>query len=135
MLEYSVDVDYGLMSENDMLPFLEFYFKTDLVKSSSKYCKYDYKGEGIKIELKTRRVSHDDFPTTFVNSSKIDYVKTLADDTEFYFVFKYTDGIYYIKYDRELFDTFHQENTTIHSRGYNIINTLIPICYLTSMNS
>lgn len=135
MPEYSIDISYGLANEEEVMPLLETHFNTALVKSSNKYCKYDFKGEGIKIELKSRRFNYSKYPTTFINSSKLDYVKTLGDDTLFYFVFKYTDGIYYIKYDRELFDTFHQANTTIHSRGYNIMNTLIPICYLTSMNS
>jgi hypothetical protein len=75
----------------------------------------DYTNEAktVYVELKTRRVKSNQYPTTIVGVNKINFCKDA--DKNYYFAFCFEDGLYAIKYDKELFDTF--ERNTNYWRG------------------
>jgi len=60
---------------------------------------YDFRDSKYWYEVKARRCSYRQYPTTL-----LPYNKCISGDSIFIFVF--TDGIYFIRYDMELFNTF-----------------------------
>lgn len=103
------DLTFGFASEETNLNTLQTFFGTPL-KRQGGYSTMDYTNEGntVYVELKTRRVPSSKYPTAIVGCNKVDYCKD-ANKT-YYFVFCYEDGLHYIKYEKELFDTFERDN-------------------------
>lgn len=101
------DYNYGVEKEQEVKPLLEKYFNTTLCKTENNMCCYDFENEdkNLLIELKSRRVKYNQYPTTLLCKSKLDFAKQLNDDIDLYFVFHFTDdGLYYIKYTKDLLD-------------------------------
>ena len=125
------DLTYGLTNEITIKSILEKFFKCKFEKTLNKYDKMDFINKLLKIfiELKSRRFAYEKYNTTFINFQKIEYANKLlkADkDNKVYFVFKYTNGLYFIKYDEYLFSTFKKQNTYLPKRDCMIFNYLIP---------
>lgn len=95
------DLKFGLEQEDIILPILEKYFIDKIQHTKDKYCKYDFKGEKFNYELKSRKIKHNQY-----NTALLGYNKKPNDKKPQYFIFNYTDGIYYIKYDEKVFNTF-----------------------------
>jgi len=95
---YLADKQYGAEKEKELLPILSKYFNFDL-KPKHKYFVFDYECDTAFIELKSRRGISNEYPTTIVGKNKIDYADKCNKDV--YFVFDYSDGLFYWKYDRE----------------------------------
>ena len=98
------DIAFGKKKEDEVKPILEEKFNCEL-QQGSKYATIDFfnQDKSIYIELKSRRNTYNKYPTTLLTSNKI---KKIQDNTttEYYFVFNFTDGLYYIKYDKTVFD-------------------------------
>ena len=88
------EYNFGRRAEIEVKPILEKFLSIPLL-DTDKYDKFDFIGENIKIELKTRRNKKNKFPTTIVGMTKVDDIK---EGEEVYFVFKFYDGIFYWKY-------------------------------------
>lgn len=61
-------------------------------------------------EQKSRRITYDDalrYKTIVIGKNKIDYMRANGKGVVF---FDLTDGLYAIRYERELFDTFRIED-------------------------
>jgi len=94
---------FGLAQEEYLKPLLESYFDTEL-EETDKWDPFDFVGDKIKIELKSRRNTYNKYPTTIVGMYKIHQVKENLGDH--YFVFNFTDGLYYWKYNFEDMNDF-----------------------------
>jgi hypothetical protein len=101
---FNKDYEFGRKAEQDILETLRTYFNdTTISPSTDKYDRYDYTSEGgAKYELKTRRLTRNRFTTTMLPLGKL--IK--ENPTNNIFLFKYTDGLFYIKYDAEIFSNF-----------------------------
>lgn len=101
------------------------------------YAPFDFrtKNKKIFIELKTRNNTKDKYPTTMVSQSKVNIAKEYPKKT-FIFCFKFTDGLYYIYYDKDLFDTFETSQGGRTDRGRDEFNTycFIPVHKLLKMD-
>lgn len=99
------DMNFGLKSEEKNKATLEHFFGCGLKKTGT-YDPMDYTDETqtIFIEMKTRRIKHDQYPTALIGKNKVDFCKT--SNATCYFVYVYLDGMFYVKYDPELFATF-----------------------------
>ena len=96
---------FGYDSELETLELLKEYFKDKkLKKTREKYCEYDFYSKTKRIELKTRNNTIYTYPTTMIGVNKIKNAESFEGD--YYFAFKFKDGLYYIKYDKKLFETF-----------------------------
>jgi len=119
-------LEYGLSNENKILLIIKNVFSKNIEKSKYKYSKYDYFDKQSKyiFELKTRRITHNQYPTALLNLCKINYKNLII-------IYEYTDGLFYIKYDEELFNTFGSNLQRIHgyTQTQDVIN--IPYQYLT----
>ena len=94
---YLADRELGVASENELINDLSSYFDTELIKLS-RYNKFDFTNseKSIYIELKTRRCSCYQYATTMISYSKMEKgIEYLQKNKLVYFVFRYTDGVYY----------------------------------------
>ena len=103
---FTGDYAFGTKQEDLIHPKLETHFGRKLTKNPNKYAVIDYSDEEgrMLIELKSRRNAYARYATTLLTSHKI---KKLEGQTkEVWFVFNFTDGLYSLKYDPEVFATF-----------------------------
>jgi hypothetical protein len=108
------DLSYGFSKENDVLEKCKQFFNEEIVKSKEKYCKFDGESDRAYYEIKSRRCKSDTYPTTIIPVHKIqDYSKDLI------FVFNFTDGIYYIAFDKDKFANFKTDIIQVYRRGIN----------------
>jgi hypothetical protein len=110
MATFASDFAFGIQSEKTNQSILETVFKTPFTRRGGKAIfDFDNTAEApaktIYAELKTRRINHNDYPTALIGANKV-YHASLNPDAEHWFIYNYKDGIYGIKYDRELFSKF-----------------------------
>jgi len=103
MRSFQNDYAFGLRNEERVMPVLERTFNETFEKTP-KYHPLDFKGRGSWVEVKTRTFEVGRYPTTLLPYSKIEYAQKCENSV--YFVFVFTDGIYYIQYDPAVFPTF-----------------------------
>ena len=101
------DIKNGLKNEANCKPIFESYFKEKLTKHPNPYSAMDFFNEPktFWLEVKERNVRHDQFPTAIISKHKVDFCRENSNSTH-YFAWKYLDGIYYIKFDPIVWDTF-----------------------------
>jgi len=81
---------------------------------------YTNASKTIYAELKTRNISSTRYLTAMVGKNKVEFCN---DPTKtYYFVFCYTDGVFYIKYDKDLFATFYEENDFMRGERADCVN-------------
>jgi hypothetical protein len=123
------DLKFGFNSEDLIKPILEKFFNKKL-KKSEEFKSYDYKAKNLRIELKTRRIKSTDYDDSFLCENKIKYgLKTKKD---FYIVFKFIDGLFYIHFSKE-FLNYEKVKMKVH-RGDIVVNYKIPVNHLTKIN-
>jgi len=100
----NIDIEraFGYNGEDEVLPIIKNFFKRNIYKTDDRYNKYDFKDDIYCYELKTRRNTYNYYPTTLISCDKITNNKIIC-------LFKFTDGLYYIEYDKELFNTFEKK--------------------------
>ena len=130
---YKADQIYGTQKENELLPILNKFFNLEL-KPTKNYFVFDYEAPNMYIELKSRRNQKDRYDTTLVGKNKIDYAETCGKDV--YFIFSFTDGLYYWKYnksdigDKITFDKggrFDRGRVEVKMYAYISVDILLPI--------
>jgi hypothetical protein len=96
------DYAFGLASQVAILPRLRAFFGDDLTPTVGQFNHYDYESPSAVYELKTRRITHDSYPTTLIGANKVNP----AHPKRQVYIFNFIDGTYYIRYDKAIFDTF-----------------------------
>jgi hypothetical protein len=94
------DYSYGRTKEGEILDKMNDFFKDNIKQTAQRYDTKDYVGTKYKYEVKSRRNKYMAYPTTIIPTDKI------KGATNYVFLFNFTDGLYYIYYDEELFKTF-----------------------------
>ena len=87
----SDDLKMGADGEDFVKPLLEKYFNTTL-KNKWKYCLIDFEDDERVVEVKTRRVGINTYPTIYIPQYKLDYVK--ENNKTFFACFNLYDGVY-----------------------------------------
>jgi hypothetical protein len=108
---------FGKQSELEQFPIISKFFNDNLKQTIGKYNPYDYEGDKYKYELKTRTNEYNKYPTTMIQKSKCDLNAV--------FIFKFTDGLYYIKYDEDKFKSYEVKKFTKYTKLIDYI--YIPI--------
>lgn len=93
---FKKDYYFGIQQEIVLLPRLNEFFKDDIKPTTDKFHKYDYEGNKYVYELKSRNCTMEQYPTTILPADKI--IKTKKQ----IFLFNFTNGLYYIEYDEEV---------------------------------
>jgi hypothetical protein len=101
MTTFENDYKYGIEKESSILLTLNKFFSRDIVKSVDRYCNYDFFDDSYKYELKSRRNKYNTYPTTMIPLLKC------KDNT--ILLFNFTDGLYYIKYEKEKFEKYDKK--------------------------
>jgi len=113
MSSYKKDYIFGKEKEDEVLNLIKKKFNENIIKSSYRYEKYDYKDDNYFYELKSRNNKYSDYPTTLIEKAKI-FTDNII------FLFNFTDGLYYIEYNEEVFNTFACKEFCRHKRfDYN----------------
>ena len=105
----ATDLAFGEMSERETQNHIEGFLNEPLQRQGG-YSTMDYSNPNKTIwaELKTRRIRHNQYPTAIIGRNKINFCSD--PQRSYYFFYRYTDGIFYIKYDKTVFDTFEVED-------------------------
>ena len=96
---FKKDYTFGLKKEIELLPKIKLFFNDETITQLDRLNVFDYKGDNKYIELKSRNNNYNKYPTTMIGYNKIKKALELNEDV--YFIFNFTDGIYYYKFDRD----------------------------------
>lgn len=90
--------DLGRIAEVEVLDTLKVFFNDKSIIPLPEGHSFDFEGVNKYIELKSRRVYRLAYEDTAIGRTKIH--KALADKSrDYYFVFKFINGLYYVKLD------------------------------------
>jgi len=99
------DIIFGKKNEETTLSILNKVFNKKMVFNGEyKVLDWSNTSKNIWAELKSRRISSSDYSTAIVGLNKVN--SCTDPNHKYYFFFKYTDGLFYIKYNKTLFDSF-----------------------------
>ena len=96
---FKKDYTFGIKKEIELLPIIKKAFNDETITQLDRLNVFDYKGDNKYIELKSRNNNYNKYPTTMIGYNKIKKALELNEDV--YFIFNFTDGIYYYKFDRD----------------------------------
>jgi len=125
------DLAWGL--SNEVLLKTSIERVTGPLKFTGVYHVFDYFNDKSFVELKSRNCKSNTYPTTMVGMNKITFLKKNL-DKEYYFFFKFEDGLFYWKYCEKIVD-FDIKVGGRYDRGRPELNKYlyIPITELTSV--
>lgn len=127
-MKQSDDLMFGGKSEEAVLPILQTLPHPDAIhlrKTTGKYSILDFRDpQGrLFVELKSRRIPHDKHPTAIVGFNKVcDAEWRTQKGAQCWFAFAYTDGVYAIKYEKEVFDAFEKDEDYWRSDREDCVN-------------
>ena len=115
------DIEMGELSETMLIPKIEELVGEAVARQGGfNIMDYTNASKTIYAELKTRNIPSTRYATAMVGKNKVEFCN---DPTKnYYFVFCYTDGVFYIKYDKDLFATFREENDFVRGERADCIN-------------
>jgi hypothetical protein len=106
------DLSFGFKSENDIHFILEEVFgklfKSSLNPELGKYYEFDKYNEEYFIEIKTRRIKHNQYESLFFGKNKLlkgDELLKKAPHLRIFYLWKCNDGIYGWEHRSTEFDT------------------------------
>lgn len=76
MKDYYLEKEFGLKSENDNIKLISSFFNQDF-KKTSLYHPIDFISDTHYLEIKSRTVDYNRYPTTLLPLSKINYIKKI----------------------------------------------------------
>ncbi len=93
------DYDFGIQNEVLLKESIEAV--TGPLNHLGKWSLFDYSNSQCFVELKSRNCKKDTYPTTMVGLNKVKKCNELFD---YYFFFKFQDGLFYWKYKPNTFE-------------------------------
>jgi len=126
------DLDFGLNAEITIKERLEVVFG-ELKPKKVKNDPFDFDGDNLVIELKSRRINHNKYDTLFFGKNKFDKgVLYQQEGVRVVYVFNCLDGIYYWEQNDQ--ECFHKRGGRF-DRGRPEIQMLtnVPIKYLKNL--
>jgi hypothetical protein len=122
------DYQYGRQKECEILDKMNKYFMDNITQTENRFDTKDYVGDKNKYEVKSRRIYYKSYPTTIIPTDKV--------NENIIFLFNFIDGLYYIRYNKEVFSNFKIDYFHRRDGGQNNKNKLyfyIPINELTQI--
>jgi hypothetical protein len=106
----------GYEAEDRLLSTFKDCFCKDLIKDENQWAVMDYFCDCCMVELKSRNVKKDTYKTTMVGMNKINFALRNSKKAS-YFVFEFTDGLYYWKLNKDELETFEKRKGGTTKRG------------------
>ena len=111
---------FGFNKENTLKERIEAAVGESILKTQERYAKFDYHSDNFYIELKSRRATtkggYPLLPET--NDTWLLPTSKAPEDDEkeavYFYYYEADNSLWYILYDRELFETFHRESPLWH---------------------
>ena len=104
-MNFKKSYNFGKKQEALVLPIIRDYFKDNYIRpTEGQYCRFDFTSDLIDFELKSRTNNSIKYPTTMITANK------LISEKRIILLFSFTDGLYYIEYDEDIFNTFDRQN-------------------------
>ena len=119
------DIEYGVSKQPLVIDSIVKYFNEPIEETKHKFCRYDAYSTTTKYEIKSRRCRYKTFCNDYCSSSQ-----SSRHNGKIGFYFNFTDGLYYIVYDADLFGTFKQEVITYYRTGGSnepVLHFMIPV--------
>tara|TARA_Y100000385_G_C13073788_1_gene630377 strand:- start:1118 stop:1567 length:450 start_codon:yes stop_codon:yes gene_type:complete len=99
--QLSKDRLLGGQTELDLLETIKNTFGMDIKKTTGMFAKYDFYDDFTRIELKTMRNPILKYHKTIIGQNKIDYLLKRSRSKNCYILYKYPEGLYKIKIDKD----------------------------------
>jgi hypothetical protein len=112
---FSADHAFGKSSEITTFDLIK-QLDPELELISHPYALFDYQSPNSYVELKTRLFEMARYPTTIVGVNKIKFAEEHPEN-DFYFCFRFTDGVFYSKYDAKVYSKFKKAKVERNDRG------------------
>ena len=123
------DLAFGIKSEIDNMELLQQYLDTTLERRGGYYVMdYVNPSKTIYVELKTRRIRHNQYNTALIGLNKV--MACQNPDIKYYFAYCYLDGLYVIQYNKELFDTFHIEKEYLRGARDDVVDVAQSVVHI-----
>lgn len=124
---------FGKVQEARVLPVIREKFQRDIKQNETQYAKYDFYDDQYNYELKSRTFHYRKYDTTMIQLNKT--CGCANDDRALMLLFNFTDGLYYIEYDKEKFDKyFQQQYSQVNESWDERPHLYIPIADLTLLH-
>lgn len=132
------DIAFGKRNEEETVNILEDFLETTLQHNGS-YAVLDFMNptKTVFVELKSRRISSTTYDTALIGLNKIKLMSE-TEDMQYYIAYKYLDGVFTIKYNKEQFDKYEVryeyrrgDRSDCKNKADTIV--LIPIADLTKL--
>lgn len=113
---------FGWRLEGVLKPYLEDILEEPLTKSGNRFDTVDFRGTYWTVELKSRpavsekgvRQNSCSYDTWYLPTSKETLVSTSDGELVFFYYWQGDNSLWFIKYDKDLFDTFKRERLWFH---------------------
>ena len=102
MVHWTTSYAYGKAKELDILPLIRAFFKRDIQQYPNQYDDFDFYDEETEYEVKSRTNTYSKYPTTMITQNKTQKITS----KKVKLLFNFTDGLYYIEYDKEQFSKY-----------------------------
>ena len=144
-----LNIEQGDKAEARLFPHFKDIFDDSLVRSEDKFSLFDFYGDDVIIELKSRNICKDTYPTTMIGMNKINECLNAESDKRyytdkggikeckrFYFIFEFNDGLYYWRFTKKRYAKFEQRVMGTDKRGYSerSLYLMIPVDKLKPLN-
>lgn len=117
MSKKQADLKFGFANEEAMLHSLRKIPNcNDIVKTSDIYDAIDFESSNTFLELKSRRINHNQYPTALIGCNKIKKIQNNG-KTYNYLCWYYLDGLFYMEYDEEQFNKLKPEEQRVFRDG------------------
>lgn len=67
------DMNFGLPKETELLPLIRETFDTTIEQTTNRNFVFDYEGDTCYVELKSRRIRHNEYDDIMIGKNKIDF--------------------------------------------------------------
>lgn len=131
----NADIRFGTDKEKSLLATIQSKFGRNITQSRHKYCLYDFSDDDTVIELKSRHMTHNHYPTAIIGANKLKCFRKKVDaGKKVYLLFNYTDGLFYVEYTGK--DIWECKSINRRDRGIDEISNVYHIPYkcLTKIN-
>jgi hypothetical protein len=88
----------------------------NIVKTEDDFDAIDFESSDTFLELKSRRIIHNKYPTALIGCNKIAKIKNISKPNN-YICWNYLDGLFYLEYDESQFNTLKPELQKVFRDG------------------